>query len=191
MTQSAVTEPLAKAPTITTSSPGSNRLDAAGVPSRPNRVRGVMVIMVCAPARVRTVHLGPDWFTMTARTMVRAPADVPLLVGVLTGSGDADTVTAGAALTAVHVESPDTAAVTPNQTATATTAMATTIAAMDVACRRSQDLRDVGWLAGGGTNGMGSVGWVTGPPSNRQMHVVLSICQGLVWSCCGERRQAD
>ena len=191
MTQSAVTEPLATTPRITTSSPGWIRLDAAAVPSRPNRVRGVMVITVCAPARVRTVHVGPDWFTMTARTMVRAPADVVPPVGVWTGSGGADTVTAGAALTAVHVDSPDTAAVTPNQTATATAAMATAVAAMDVPCRRSQDLRDVGWLDGGGTNGIRSVGWVTGPPSNMHMHVAPSICQGLVWSHGDERRQAD
>ena len=59
-TQSAVTDALLTAPRITTSSPGWNRLDAPAVPSRPNRVRGVMVIMVCVPARVRTVHVGPD-----------------------------------------------------------------------------------------------------------------------------------
>jgi hypothetical protein len=81
---------------------------------------------------------------MTARTMVRVPADVPPPVGVGTGASGVDTVTAGAALTAVHVESPDTAAVTPNQTAAAATAMAPAIAAMEVACRRSQGLRDVG-----------------------------------------------
>jgi hypothetical protein len=146
------------------------------------------VIMVCVPARVRTVHVGPDWLTMTARTMVRAPADVPPPVGVGTGAGEVATVTAGAALTAVHVESPDAAAVTPNQTAAVATAMAPAIAAMDVACRRSQGLRDVGRLGGGGTNGIGSVGWVTGPPSGRRMHVVPSKCQGLVWSRCGEHR---
>jgi hypothetical protein len=65
-------------------------------------------------------------------------------VGVGTGAAGVDTVTAGAALTAVHVESPDTAAVTPNQTAAVATAMATAVAAMEVACRRSQGLRDVG-----------------------------------------------
>lgn len=189
-TQSAVTEPLVTAARITTFSPGWNWLDAAAVPFGPNRVRGVMVIFVCAPARVRTVQVGPDWFTMTARTMVRAPADAAAPVGVATGAGRVDTVPAGAALSAVNVESPDPAAVTANQPAATTTAMATTIAAMEVACPRSHDLRDVGWLSGG-TYGIGSVGWVTGPPSGMHMHVVPSICQGLVMEPCREHRQAD
>ena len=192
MTQSAVTSPLATAPRITTSAPGRNRCDAPAVPSVPNRVRGVTVILVSASARVRTVHVELDWFTMTARTIVRAPAaDAPLPVDVATGVGRADAISGGAALTAVHVESPDTAAVAPNQTATAPPAMTTAIAAMEVACRRNQDLRGVGRLGGGGTNGIGSVGWVTAPPSSMHMHDVPSICQGLVWSCRGSHRQAD
>jgi hypothetical protein len=192
MTLSAVTSPLVTAPRITTSSPGRNRFDAAAVPSTPNRVRDVMVILISASARVRTVHVEPDWFTMTARTIVRAPAaDACPPVGVATGVGVAGAMTAGAAVTAVHVESPDTAAVAPNQTATAVTATATAIAAMEVACRRSQDSRGVGRSGGGGTNGIGSVGWVTAPPSSMPMHDVLSICQGLVWSCRGRYGQAD
>jgi hypothetical protein len=103
----------------------------------------------------------------------------------------ADAISGGAALTAVHVESPDTAAVAPNQMATAPTAMATAIAAMEVACRRNQDSRGVGRLGGGGTNGIGSVGWVTAQPSSMHMHDAPSICQGLVWSCRGRHRQAD
>jgi len=191
MTQSAVTEPLPAVPRITTSSPGRNRFDAALLPSAPNRVRGVMVMRVSASDRSRTVHAEPDWFRMTARTIVRAPADALPTVGVATGAGVVDTVTAGAALSAVHVESLDAPSMAPNQTAAAATAMATAIAAMDVACRRSQDFRDIGELGGGGTNGIGSVGWVTAPPSGLHMHVAPSICQGLVWRCCGKHREAD
>ena len=107
-----------------------------------------MVIMVCVSARVRTVHVEPDWFTMTARTMVRAPAPTYPASGCRTGAERVDTMTAGAALTAVHVESPDTAAVAPNQMATVATAMAPAIAAMEVACRRTRTcVTSVDWVA--------------------------------------------